>query len=191
MLQRLGGATGNEILTSAVAVVLTPLLALEGVTVVHMAGLVSAHMFIGMVLIPPVILKLSSTGYRFFRYYTRAHAYRALGPPRLPLRLLAPVLVASAIGIFLTGVLLLAAGHKSSMLLELHKLSFIVLGVLFVPHFVAYVPRVAGSMREDWREARRVAVPGSSARATLVALALGGGMALAISLLHAIHAWRP
>jgi hypothetical protein len=150
VLQRLGGAKGNEILTSAVAVLLTPLLALEGVTVVHMAGLVSAHMFIGMVLIPPVILKLSSTGYRFFRYYARARAYRALGPPRLPLRLLAPVLVASTIGIFLTGVLLLVAGHKSSMLLELHKLSFIVFGVLFVPHFVAYLPRVAGSMREDW-----------------------------------------
>jgi hypothetical protein len=56
---------------------------------------------------------------------------------------------------------------------------------------VAYAPRVAGSMREDRREARRVAVPGSGVRATLVALALGGGMALAISLLHAIHAWRP
>jgi hypothetical protein len=101
------------------------------------------------------------------------------------------VLVASTIAIFLTGVLLLAAGHKSSTLLELHKLSFIGFGVLVVAHFVAYVPRVAGSMREDWREARRVAVPGSSLRATLVALAPGGGIALSISLLHAIHAWRP
>ncbi len=67
------------------------------------------------------------TGYRAFRYYTRAREYRALGPPRLPLRLLAPVLVAGTIGIFVSDVLLLAAG-KSNVLLEIHKLSFIVLG---------------------------------------------------------------
>lgn len=156
-----------------------------------MAGLVSAHMFIGMVLIPPVTLKLSSTGYRFLRYYAGARAYRALGPPRLPLRILAPLLVASTIAIFLSGTLLLAAGHKSNVLLEVHKVSFIVFGVLFVAHFVAYVPRVARSLRHDWREARRAAVPGSGMRGMLVALALGGGLALAISLLHAIDAWRP
>ena len=68
---RFGGTEGNEILTSAVAVVLTGLLVAEGVTVIHMGGLISAHMFIGMVLIPPALLKLASTGYRFVRYYTR------------------------------------------------------------------------------------------------------------------------
>ena len=69
-LASLGGTEGNEILTSATAVVLTGLLAAEGFTIVRMGGLVSAHMFIGMVLIPPVLLKLASTGYRFVRYYT-------------------------------------------------------------------------------------------------------------------------
>src|SRR6266536_6655620 len=61
---RFGGTEGNEILTSAAAVVLTGLLAAEGVTIVRMGGLVSAHMFIGLVLIRPVLLKLESTGYR-------------------------------------------------------------------------------------------------------------------------------
>ena len=185
-----GGAEGNEILTSAVAGVLTVLLALEGVTVVHMAGLVSAHMFIGMVLIPPVALKLGSTGYRFFRYYTRAHTYRALGPPRPLLRALAPALVASTVGTFVTGVLLLAAGRKSNALLGLHKVSFIVFAVLFGIHFVAYIPRAARSLRQDWRQARREAVPGAGVRAILVALAVGGGAVLAIAVLHAINNWR-
>ncbi len=45
-----------------------------------MHGLLVAHMFIGLVLIPPVLLKLGSTGYRFARYYTGAPAYRAKGP---------------------------------------------------------------------------------------------------------------
>jgi hypothetical protein len=35
---RFGGTEGNEILTSAIAVVLTVLLVAEGVTVIHMGG---------------------------------------------------------------------------------------------------------------------------------------------------------
>jgi hypothetical protein len=181
---------GNEILTSATAVVLVGLLVAEGYTVVNMRGLVTAHMFIGMVLIPPVLLKLGSTGYRFARYYSGARAYREKGPPLLPLRLMAPVLVASTIAVLLTGVLLLAAGRKSGSLLGLHQLSFIVFGVVFVVHFLAYLPRVVRSLRADWRAARREAVPGAGLRGMLVAAAIGGGAALALSLLPAIEAWH-
>ena len=166
------------------------LLALEGVTVVHMAGLVSAHMFIGMVLIPPVALKLGSTGYRFLRYYAGARTYRALGPPRALLRVLAPALVASTLAVFATGVLLLATRHKAGGLLEIHKVSFIVFGLLFVVHFLAYITQVARSLHRDWRRAQREAVPGAGGRATLVALAVGGGAVLAFALLHAINNWR-
>jgi hypothetical protein len=187
---RFGGAEGNEILTSVTAVVLTGLLAVEGYTVVNMRGLVSLHMFIGLVLIPPVVLKLASTGYRFVRYYTGSRAYRALGPPLLPLRLMAPVLVASTIAVLLTGVLLLAAGHKSDTLLLLHKVSFIAFGVVFAVHFLAYVPRVARSLRTDWGAARREAVPGAGVRGMLLAAALGGGAALALALLPVINSWH-
>jgi hypothetical protein len=113
--RRLGGVEGNEILTSVAAVVLVGLLIAEGITIVHMHGLLSAHMFIGLVLIPPVGLKLASTGYRMVSYYAGAGAYREIGPPLLPLRLIAPVLVA---------------------------MSFIVFGVLLAVHFLAYVPGV-------------------------------------------------
>jgi hypothetical protein len=187
---RLGGTQGNEILTSATAVVLTGLLAAEGVTIVHMRGLTSAHMFVGMVLIPPVLLKLASTGYRFVRYYAGSRAYRAKGPPLLALRLLAPVLVATTIAVFVTGVLLLAAGHKSGALLEIHKVSFIVWGVVFALHFLAYVPRVLRSLRADRAAARRDVVPGAGLRGMLLAGAMGGGAALAISLLPAMRGWH-
>ena len=50
---RSGGADGNEILTSAAAIVLVVLLVAEWITVVHMNGLIPTHMFIGLVLIPP------------------------------------------------------------------------------------------------------------------------------------------
>ena len=187
---RFGGTEGNEILTSATAVLLTVLLVAEGLTIVHMGGLVNAHMFIGMVLIPPVVLKLASTGYRFVRYYTGSRPYRAKGPPPLPLRLLAPLLVATTLAVFVTGVLLLIAGHKSDTLLLVHKVSFIVWGAVFAVHFLAYVPRVARSLLADWRAGRREAVPGAGLRGLLLAAALGGGAALGLSLLPAMEAWH-
>jgi hypothetical protein len=109
--RRLGGTDGNEILTSAAAVVLVVLLTAEGITVVRMRGLVSAHMFIGLVLIPPVLLKLGSTGYRMVSYYAGSRPYREKGPPMLALRMMAPLLVASTIAVLASGVLLLAAGR--------------------------------------------------------------------------------
>jgi hypothetical protein len=157
---------------------------------VNMRGLVTAHMFIGMVLIPPVLLKLASTGYRFVRYYAGARAYREEGPPLLPLRLMAPVLAASTVAVFVTGVLLLAAGHNSDAVLQLHQLSFIVFGVVFAVNFLAYAPRVARSLLTDWGAARRAAVPAAGFRGMLVAAAVGGGAALALSLLPVMNAWR-
>jgi hypothetical protein len=188
--QRLGGTEGNEVLTSATAAVLTVLLLAEGVTIIRMRGLVTVHMFIGMVLIPPVLLKLASTGYRFARYYGGTRAYRVKGPPLLPLRLLAPVLVLATVAVFVTGVLLLLQGHRSDLVIELHKIAFIVWGVMFGIHFLAYLPRVVRSLRADWGEARRYAVPGSGLRALLVATSLGGGVALALSLLTTMTGWN-
>jgi hypothetical protein len=85
---RAGGTEGNEILTSAAAVVLIGLLVAEGITIVHMQGLLSAHMFIGLVLIPPVLLKLAST--RMFPTSCVRHAptggQRAVRPCPAPAR---------------------------------------------------------------------------------------------------------
>jgi hypothetical protein len=187
---RLGGVAGNEVLTSTTAVLLVGLLLAEGVTVVHMRGLVSAHMFIGLVLVPPVLLKLASTGYRFVRYYTRAGAYRAKGPPWLPLRLLAPVLVVSTIALFGSGVALLLSGHKSASLLTVHQVSFVVWVVVFGLHFAAYLPRAVRSVLGGWRATRGHGVPGAGWRGMLLAAAAGGGAALALALLPTIVGWH-
>jgi hypothetical protein len=186
----LGGPDGNEILTSAIAAVLTALLVAEGITIIFIGGLLSAHMFIGLLLVPPVLLKLSSTGYRFARYYLHSRPYREKGPPALPLRLMAPALVVTTIGVFVTGIWLLLLGHKSDQMLFLHKVFFFVWGALFVIHFLAYAPRVLRSLRTDWASARRHAVPGSGIRGMLVAASLGAGSVLALSLLSTIGGWQ-
>jgi hypothetical protein len=185
---RFGGTAGNERLTIATAAVLALLLAAEGVTVVHMRGLISVHMFIGFVLIPPIALKLGSTGYRFLRYYGGSPPYRAKGPPQLPLRLLAPVLAACTVGVFASGVLLLSTGHKAGLLLEIHKVCFIAWLAMFAVHFLAYLPRVARSLTS--RAAANQRPAGAGLRAMLLWAAVGGGAALAIALLPAISSWR-
>jgi hypothetical protein len=183
------GVEGNEILTSAAAAVLTVLLAAEGITIIRMGGLVSVHMFVGLLLIPPALLKIASVGYRFVRYYTGAKAYREKGPPMVLLRALAPILVVSTVGVLSTGVWLLLLGHRSDQVLQLHQIAFIVFGIVFVVHFLAYTPRMLRSLRADWGPIRRQAVPGTGLRGMLVAAALGAGLALALSLLSAIEGW--
>lgn len=186
----LGGVAGNEILTCAIAAVLTILLLAEGVTLLRLGPLLVPHMVIGLVLIPLVLAKLSSTGYRFARYYAHSPAYREKGPPLLPLRLLAPVLVAATFGVFATGVALLIDGHKSDTLLFFHQATFVLWGAAFGIHFLAYLPRMLRSLRDDWSVRRRQAVAGAGLRASLVGTALASGFVLALALLPAIDAWQ-
>jgi hypothetical protein len=98
-----GGTSGNERLTTAVGATLIVLLAVIGVTIVRIHALLSVHLFVGMLLIPPVLLKLSSTGYRFVRYYTANPRYRRKGPPPLALRMLAPLVVLSTLVVLVSG----------------------------------------------------------------------------------------
>ena len=139
-----------------------------------MRGLLGPHMFIGLMLIRPVALKLASTGYRFVRYYTGAPVYVAKGPPQLALRALAPLLVATTVMIFVTGVWLLLLGHRSDQVLMLHKVAFIVWSGVFGVHFLAYLPRAGRSLRAAWATARPTgpARPDRAVTAALVATSL-------------------
>jgi hypothetical protein len=182
-MQRFGGIDGNSSLTSAAAVVLTGLLLAEGVTLLDLNPLRTPHMFIGLLLLPPLLVKLGSTGYRFVRYYTGAAAYRLQGPPATPLRLIAPLLVAATIGIFATGIALLALGHRSGTLVGLHKLSFIVWSAAFGVHFLAHLPKMLRSV------AATRAVPGAGVRLTLVGASVIAGLGLALAVLGPITSW--
>ena len=183
-VKRFGGIEGNAALTSAAAVVLTALLLAEGVTILDMGGLRTPHMVVGLVLIPPLLVKLGSTGYRFARYYTRAPAYVSKGPPLIWLRMLAPVLVVTTVAIFATGIALLALGHKSDTVLELHKIAFILWSVVFGVHFLAHLPTMLRSVLNGGR------LTGAGMRLALVAGSVLAGVALALTLLHPITGWH-
>lgn len=185
---RAGGSQGNERLTGSTAIVLLVLLAAEGLTIVGgIRGTLSAHVFIGMLLIPPVALKLGSTGWRFVRYYTRNPEYRRKGPPHPLMRLLAPVVVLSTIGVFGTAIAMFVVGSGGGTVLLLHKASFVVWLVATGAHVLYHVLRVPRLALADWR--RRERVGGAATRKWLLLAALLLGVVLAWTTLPLAEPW--
>lgn len=147
---RAGGTDGNERLTTATGMLLLILLAVIGVTLLRLRSLLWVHLFVGMLLLGPIVLKLASTGYRFVRYYTGDARYRRKGPPPAPLRMIAPIVVLATIVVFLTGVLLLLIGPSSrGTLLPLHKISFIVWAVFTSLHVLGHLPEISAAVGVD------------------------------------------
>jgi hypothetical protein len=188
---RTGGVAGNARLTGAVAVALLVLLAAEGVTIPFIGKWLGPHMFIGLLLIPPVALKMSSTGYRFVRYYTHDEPYVRKGPPPTILRLLAPGVVLTTLAVFGTGVALLFAGPPSNTLIFAHKLSFIAWVALMSLHVLGHLlelPRLASA---DWRRSgpREARLAGAGMRWSALALAIAAGVPLGFLALSAGKPW--
>lgn len=149
-----GGTEGNARLTVAAGILLIPLFAVIGITILRIHQLMWLHLFVGMLLIPPLLLKLSSTGYRFVRYYTRERSYVRKGPPPTELRLLAPLLVGATLLVFVTGVLLLVLGPSSrGTLVLLHKLGLFAWLATAGLHVLGHLPEMAAMRRlpaTDW-----------------------------------------
>ena len=188
MEERTGGTEGNARLTGTTGVVLLPLLAVEGVTILFLRSLLSLHVFVGMLLIPPVALKLASTGWRFARYYTGNHTYRLKGPPRLLLRVLvAPAVVLSTIALLGTGVALIILGPRNGTLVGLHQASFVVCFIAIGVHVLAYIFELPGLALGDWRASTHI--PSRAARLALVVASLAVGAALAAATVHLAGPW--
>jgi hypothetical protein len=187
-----GGTDGNEQLTTVTGAILIVLLAVIGFTIPQLRQLISVHLFVGMLLIGPVLLKMASTGYRFMRYYTGESAYRAKGPPELILRLIGPIVVLTTVVVFVTGVVLLFTGpsHRDPWLM-LHKVSFIVWVVFMSLHVLGHLPAVgrAVGIGRTGHEQLAGAAPGTMGRRIAIAGALVAGLVLAIVLIPDFAAW--
>lgn len=150
-----GGVVGNERLTALAGEALLMLLVVEVLTMASMRALLSVHVFVGVLLAGPLALKFGGTGYRSIRYYTRAPAYVRKGPPCLPLRLLAPLLVPTTLLVVGSGIGLVVTGPGEtalvSRLLHLHVLSALLWLPLLAIHAVAYLRRTPHLIAEDWR----------------------------------------
>jgi hypothetical protein len=173
------GVEANARLTGSTAAVLLVLLAAEGLTLLRIGPLLKYHVFIGMLLIPPVALKISSTTYRFARYYLGAPAYRRKGPPQPLLRLLGPFVVVLSVLVLASGVaLLLAPVNLRSNLLLVHKASFVLWFGVMAIHVLGHLLDTARLAPRDyyWRTRRQIA--GAGLRQWTIAACLGIGVVL-------------
>src|SRR5215472_1214189 len=137
------GVMGNERLTTLSGVALLLLIVVELVTVANQRAGLSLHVLLGVLLAGPLAVKLGSTGYRFLRYYTRAPAYLRKGPPHLPLRVLAPPLLATTLVVIGSGIGLVVTGplHPGPLLL-VHGMSTLLWLPLIAIHVFAYLRQV-------------------------------------------------
>jgi hypothetical protein len=185
-----GGAAGNERLTAAVGAVLLVLLVGEGLTILSIRGLITAHFFIGMLLIGPVCLKIATTSYRFARYYMGAPEYRRKGAPALPLRLLGPVVMASTAAVIGSGVMLAVAGPGRSIWLLAHKASFVIWFGAMTVHVLAYAPRLPRLLTGELGGRTRNVLAGRGLRCAVITMSLLAGLVIAAMTAHLSGPWR-
>lgn len=182
---------GNERLTAGVGVVLLVLTLIELATVLFgVHSYMSLHVFVGFVLIPPVLLKLASTGWRFARYYTRTEAYVEYGPPQIVMRVTAPIFIAATCFLFASGVAMgVVHGRALSIARELHGPASVIWIVIFGLHALVYLKRSVISGFEDLARSTRSSVLGARTRAYLITAALALGIGAGIATVPAQHHW--
>jgi hypothetical protein len=195
-----GGPAGNARLTAWTGLLLLVLSVAELVTLINVGGLISWHIVIGTLLVPPALLKTASTGWRIARYYRGNLAYHQAGPPPLLLRILGPGVVASTLGLLVSGLLLVLLGQDRSRTvlitalgqrvdwLTLHQGLFIVWAVLTGLHVLGRtVPALQLTL---FRERTARTVDGTTSRAAALTGAAVVAAVAAFLVLSASGSWR-
>lgn len=165
VLPRTGGPAGNAQLTAWTGLFLLVVFLAELVTLLDVSGAISWHLALGVLLIPPALLKTGSAGWRILRYYTGHGPYRSAGPPPTVLRVLGPLVVLSTLALLGTGVALVLVGATASRqtlfsvlgqqvdVLTFHQAAFIGWAVVTGLH-------VLGRTVPAWQLVRGRGVPG-------------------------------
>jgi hypothetical protein len=204
VLPRTGGPAGNARLTAWTGVILLALFLAELVTLLDVRGLISWHVAIGVLLVPPALLKTAATGWRLLRYYTRGTSYVTAGPPVLGLRILGPFVVLATLGLLASGLVLIALGdtraRPSSLTMlgqrvdwvTVHQGLFIVFAVVTGLHVLARaVPAamlVTGRRKESPGAPGRI--PGGAGRLAVLVLALAAAVVATVLILPAASSWQ-
>ena len=146
-----GGVEGNARLTGATGATLFVLLAAEGITILRIHDLITAHVFIGIAIAAFVATKLGSVAYRF-RAITSATLHTCERAHRIPSsgwtgrsscsprsRCLAPVSRVSQLA------------TPSRWLIDLHKASFILWFVAMTVHVLGHILDTPALAIADYR----------------------------------------
>ena len=190
----LDGPEGNERLTAMTGAVLLIGLAVECYTILRIGRLLTLHVFLGMLLLGPVVLKAGSVLYRFVRYYTGSAPYRRKGPPALLLRVIGPIIMLLTACVFGSGIMLAVTGPSYGPpggWLEVHRISFIAWAFFIVIHVLAYVPRVPRLLAAEARGGSLLGLLGGrGTRLALLIASLLAGLVIALLTVHLAGKWE-
>lgn len=197
-LPRTGGPAGNAQLTAWLGLALLVLFLAELSTLINITGLLTWHIVLGVVLIPPALAKTATTSWRILRYYTGNNHYRGAGPPPLLLRLLGPLVILGTVAVLASGVLLIGLGPTGSFQpwfsllghgispLTVHQAAFIFWAAATGLHVLARtVPAARLALAAD----RVEPLPGTPARVLLALATTGAAAVVSAIVLHLSTAW--
>jgi len=185
-----GGVEGNARLTASLGALIFLVLALEGLTILRIGNLLVEHVFIGVLVIPPVVYKVISTSWRFLKYYTGDAEYRRKGPPPTVLRLLGPVLIVLTVILLASGVILIyLAPAQRQFLSFVHRASFVLWFVVMTVHVLGHIVETASLAPRDWVRRTRRQVEHSTRRQWITASSLVLGVLLALVITPHAYGW--
>lgn len=194
-----GGPAGNAVLTAWTGLVLMVLSVAELLTLFDVQGLISWHVAIGALLVPPALMKTVSTGWRIVRYYAGSRAYAEAGPPPLLLRLLGPFVVGSTIALLASGVVLVLLGEARSRQhlvtlvgfrvdwITVHQAAFAVWATATGLHLLG---RIMAALRLTFLADRSRGIPGAPGRLALWIVVAASATILAVVLVRADDSWH-
>jgi len=192
---RSGGPAGNARLTSWTGLALLAMLAVEGFTLLSLGSMLGLHIWVGALLVPPVLLKSATTGWRILRYYTGDPGYVSAGPPPMLLRLLGPLVIATSFAVLGTGLALVLMGSDSFRsvgglrvsMLTAHKASFVLWFAVMTLHVLA---RTVPALRHvSARGSGEPQTQGGPARLGVLAAVMVAAVVFAVVVLNASTFW--
>jgi hypothetical protein len=179
------GVEANARLTGTTGVVILILFVPEVATVVlKVTSVLSLHIALGLLLVPPVLLKLGSTTWRMANYYRGITAYRRRGPPPTLHRMLGPILGILMVLLLASGIVLIVGpGWMHTTVLGIHKVTFYLVLLAITAHTGSYFTAAVGLVARDIVHRRRAFAPGVGYRWTAVlgSVLLGALLAFAVS----------
>jgi hypothetical protein len=146
-----------------------------------------------MVLVPVVLVKSATRGYRFTRYHRGDTAYAEKGPPPLVLRMIGPALVVTTLALLGTGIGLVALGRPAGHpYLVLDQVTFFVWAALLAVHVVGHAQETVTLSAADWRGRRVPSLRrrGATTRVAALAVALAVGTVLGILSAGRVDTWH-
>jgi hypothetical protein len=195
-----GGPAGNARLTAWTGLLLLVLFVAESFTLIDVRQLISWHVVVGTLLVPPALLKTGTTGWRIVRYYTGRRPYRDAGPPPMLLRILGPLVVLGTLAVLGTGLLLIVFGPDTSRhtlvdlvgqridAVTIHQATFVVWAVVTGLHTLA---RLVPAVRLTVAPAKAgEPVPGGGRRIAVLTATVTVAALSAALVLSASGAWR-